>query len=55
MAKTIKKKERKFIKEQIPQMNISSIEKDILTMNWGTSIFKTEEEIKQILKRKEIK
>ena len=30
-------------------------EKDILTMNWGTSIFKTEEEIKQILKRKEIK
>lgn len=47
------KNERKFIKEQVQQMNLKSIEKDILISRWGDSLFKTESEIKEILNRKE--
>lgn len=45
--------ERKFIKEQVQQMNIKPVEKDILISQWGDSLFKTESEIKEILNRKE--
>nr|DAO95564.1 MAG TPA: hypothetical protein [Caudoviricetes sp.] len=45
--------ERKFIKEQVQQMNLKPIEKDILISQWGDSLFKTESEIKKILNRKE--
>jgi hypothetical protein len=45
--------ERKFIKEQVKQMNLKPIEKDILISQWGDSLFKTESEIKKILNRKE--
>lgn len=41
--------ERKFIKDQVQQMNIKPIEKDILISQWGDSLFKTESEIKEIL------
>lgn len=44
-------KERKFIKEQVQEMNIKPIEKDILLSRWGDSVFKTESEIKNILGR----
>lgn len=47
------KKERKFTKEQINQMNISSVEKDLLRSKWGHDILKTEKEICKILNRKE--
>ena len=42
-------KERMFIKEQVNQMNLKPIEKDILISKWGKSLFKTESEIKKIL------
>lgn len=45
--------ERKFIKEQVQQMNLKPVEKDILISQWGDSLFKTESEIKKILNRKE--
>lgn len=50
MPKQVKdKKERKFIKEQVQEMNLKPIEKDILISRWGNSFFKTESEIKEIL------
>lgn len=48
------KKERKFIKEQVKDMPLKSVEKDILISKWGDSLFKTESEINKILNRKEI-
>lgn len=45
--------ERKFIKEQVQQMNLKPVEKDILISQWGDSLFKTESEIKKLLNRKE--
>lgn len=47
-------KQRMFIKEQIQQMNISNVEKDLLLSKWGQDTFKTEKEICKILNRKEI-
>ena len=47
------KNERKFIKDQVQQMNLKPIEKDILISQWGDSLFKTESEIKKLLNRKE--
>lgn len=44
--------ERKFIKEQVQDMNLKDIEKDILITKWGDSFFKTESEINKILNRK---
>jgi len=50
MPKQIKEKiERKFIKDQVQQMNLKPIEKDILISKWGNALFKTESEIKEIL------
>lgn len=46
-------RERKFTKEQINQMRISSVEKDLLRSKWENDIFKTEKEICKILNRKE--
>ena len=46
--------QRMFIREQIQQMNISNVEKDLLLSKWGQDIFKTEKEICKILNRKEI-
>ena len=48
------KNERKFIKEQVKDMPLKSVEKDILISKWGNSLFKTESEINKILNRKEI-
>lgn len=48
------KNERKFIKEQVKNMPLKSVEKDILMSKWGDSLFKTESEINKILNRKEI-
>lgn len=47
------KNERKFIKDQVQQMNLKPVEKDILISQWGDSLFKTESEIKKLLNRKE--
>lgn len=41
--------ERKFIKDQVQEMNLKPIEKDILISRWGDSLFKTESEIRKIL------
>ncbi len=50
MPKNVKVKvERKFIKDQVQQMDLKPIEKDILMSKWGNSLFKTESEIKEIL------
>lgn len=50
MPKQIKENiERKFIKDQVQQMNLKPIEKDILISRWGDTLFKTESEIKEIL------
>lgn len=50
MPKQIKEKiERKFIKDQVQQMNLKPIEKDILISKWENALFKTESEIKEIL------
>lgn len=47
------KKERFFTKDQIKEMNIKAVEKDLLTSRWGKDIFKSESEISKILNRKE--
>jgi len=55
MPKQLKEKvNRKFIKEQVQQMNLKPIEKDVLISKWGDSLFKTESEIKQILGRESL-
>ena len=51
--KEILEKERKFTKQQIDQMRISSVEKDLIRSKWGHDILKTEKEICKILNRKE--
>lgn len=52
MAKK-EKSERRFIKEQVKEMPIREIEKDLLVSKWGKETFMTENEIKKILNRKE--
>lgn len=58
MSKKIEKKnntkERRFVKEQIGKMKISSLEQDLLKSKWGQEIFKSEKEICRILNRKEL-
>ena len=55
MSKHVKvENEKRFIKEQVEQMNLKPIEKDILISKWGNSLFKTESEIKKILGKENV-